>query len=894
MNTNYHSDPSSRGRRLPSSDSYQRKSEPDRGGSSGNRDEAKTWYPVRNASAAACPQRSNNQNISADESDSSGSMKGAPLSSFSSSEYSMTQQQSQNIGPVHQGSGSGNNAANTLAAAVAMMMQQPGVAAAAIAALQQQLVASANQGNGGNGVGDGNSAASLQQLIQQQLLQTALAQALNQNLNRCGSQGPVASSNENPANNGAMLLQQPSVGQVPHGFQVSESSPKQLPAGGLSPLEVLSQNAPSMQTPNLMALADCAAASAQCQAKASSSAPSSAARMIGSSGTQTYNDCIGVALHGDTGKRAVQENQNLSRPGTFLSSTTPSMNAPFGRLEKCATKCKAAGDNGQKSRKVFCLARKMPPDHNVESAYFEVDDSTHHGDELLCSHAGCRHSGIKFLWCDYCETPAYKRGFSKRHTHAGEVMPREVRKLEREEQEELRRTKMAKKNEILREKMSRDSEQSSSEALASDAADAAESPPASGAAAERDDMIPLQGASMSGNESSNEYTSEASGNDEGPQSSECSSDFDEQHMHKKAKVCPEGGKEKDRHCCNAAEGDESNCQEKKRAYYTVTFLDRCNNSENCANGGIILGSDTAMSSLSSASEHYTDIQVQAHRKVACNEKRKRTEYRKEESEMSSSVSSMDDEGLSSYAPDVEPSPKRANVTSSSVCQSSEAKMAPSLMPLADAAAAALKKYKEETCEGSSVTSSTRAVKLPSSENVLTLEEQPRANGTEEAEELKESADAVLKVGAFNRKAAKRDFVMAVVHHKSQSQSQCQSQSSSSDTPRAVSSTAGSGSRTGCELGRSNRNSNAAHEGSRSNCITSSPVQNSGSDSGVTCSEDSDESQRENWARMLRCRPASSDTKAISEWLIQLLKASDPGPAPVKDTGKQQMSEKSKI
>lgn len=52
-----------------------------------------------------------------------------------------------------------------------------------------------------------------------------------------------------------------------------------------------------------------------------------------------------------------------------------------------------------------------------QTAFFEVPANAVHGEELVCSHPICRHGGIKFLLCKYCDEPVAKRSFRLNHSH---------------------------------------------------------------------------------------------------------------------------------------------------------------------------------------------------------------------------------------------------------------------------------------------------------------------------------------------------------------------------------------------------------------------------------------------------------------------------------------------
>jgi len=62
------------------------------------------------------------------------------------------------------------------------------------------------------------------------------------------------------------------------------------------------------------------------------------------------------------------------------------------------------------------------PSYFTQNAYLCIEKTTKHGDELVCSFDACRYSGIKFLYCSYCDGPVYKRDFAKRHCHLDDIV----------------------------------------------------------------------------------------------------------------------------------------------------------------------------------------------------------------------------------------------------------------------------------------------------------------------------------------------------------------------------------------------------------------------------------------------------------------------------------------
>mmetsp|Transcript_18447 Transcript_18447/g.31490 ORF Transcript_18447/g.31490 Transcript_18447/m.31490 type:complete len:287 (-) Transcript_18447:530-1390(-) len=68
-------------------------------------------------------------------------------------------------------------------------------------------------------------------------------------------------------------------------------------------------------------------------------------------------------------------------------------------------------------RRVACRARNMPPDHDEDSAYFEIPIDAPHGILLGCSHPSCGNDKKRFRYCVVCQIPVSKRNFAKRHSH---------------------------------------------------------------------------------------------------------------------------------------------------------------------------------------------------------------------------------------------------------------------------------------------------------------------------------------------------------------------------------------------------------------------------------------------------------------------------------------------
>lgn len=53
----------------------------------------------------------------------------------------------------------------------------------------------------------------------------------------------------------------------------------------------------------------------------------------------------------------------------------------------------------------------------LQTAFFEVLEETPHGGELVCSYPACRNSGVRFLYCKYCDAAISRRGFKTKHVH---------------------------------------------------------------------------------------------------------------------------------------------------------------------------------------------------------------------------------------------------------------------------------------------------------------------------------------------------------------------------------------------------------------------------------------------------------------------------------------------
>ena len=88
---------------------------------------------------------------------------------------------------------------------------------------------------------------------------------------------------------------------------------------------------------------------------------------------------------------------------------------------KKAKEAKEAKEAKKGAIRMICKARNMPPDHNADTAYFEVPADAVHGQILICSHPACIKSGRQFRYCTVCRLPVIKRNFRMRHSH-GKVL----------------------------------------------------------------------------------------------------------------------------------------------------------------------------------------------------------------------------------------------------------------------------------------------------------------------------------------------------------------------------------------------------------------------------------------------------------------------------------------
>ena len=67
-----------------------------------------------------------------------------------------------------------------------------------------------------------------------------------------------------------------------------------------------------------------------------------------------------------------------------------------------------------------CNARLVPPDHNEETAYFEISPDAKHGMPLTCCHPACARRQTKrprFRYCAVCCSAVSSQNFYHRHSH---------------------------------------------------------------------------------------------------------------------------------------------------------------------------------------------------------------------------------------------------------------------------------------------------------------------------------------------------------------------------------------------------------------------------------------------------------------------------------------------
>ena len=71
-------------------------------------------------------------------------------------------------------------------------------------------------------------------------------------------------------------------------------------------------------------------------------------------------------------------------------------------------------------RRHACKAKSVPPDHNIESAYFDIPLNEEHGRPVFCCHSACssRQRGLpRFQYCSVCQRVAASQHFWDRHSH---------------------------------------------------------------------------------------------------------------------------------------------------------------------------------------------------------------------------------------------------------------------------------------------------------------------------------------------------------------------------------------------------------------------------------------------------------------------------------------------
>jgi hypothetical protein len=70
-----------------------------------------------------------------------------------------------------------------------------------------------------------------------------------------------------------------------------------------------------------------------------------------------------------------------------------------------------------------------------QTAFIAIPEDVSHGQALKCSHPICQKRGVRFRYCEVCQTPVAKRNFSTRHNHPPGEFP-ETKVLEARAQEE--------------------------------------------------------------------------------------------------------------------------------------------------------------------------------------------------------------------------------------------------------------------------------------------------------------------------------------------------------------------------------------------------------------------------------------------------------------------------
>ena len=58
-----------------------------------------------------------------------------------------------------------------------------------------------------------------------------------------------------------------------------------------------------------------------------------------------------------------------------------------------------------------------------QTAFIVIPKSVIHGEALKCSHPICQKRGVRFRYCEVCQTPVAKRNFSTRHNHPPDEFP---------------------------------------------------------------------------------------------------------------------------------------------------------------------------------------------------------------------------------------------------------------------------------------------------------------------------------------------------------------------------------------------------------------------------------------------------------------------------------------
>jgi hypothetical protein len=76
-----------------------------------------------------------------------------------------------------------------------------------------------------------------------------------------------------------------------------------------------------------------------------------------------------------------------------------------------------------------------PPTGLYQTAFIVIPENVSHGQALKCSHPICQNRGVRFRYCEVCQTPVAKRNFSTRHNHPPSEFP-EAKELEQAKAQE--------------------------------------------------------------------------------------------------------------------------------------------------------------------------------------------------------------------------------------------------------------------------------------------------------------------------------------------------------------------------------------------------------------------------------------------------------------------------